>query len=479
MAVVPVILAGGTGSRLWPVSRELRPKQFLRLLDDQTLLQKTLLRAAAVSSEPPIVLCNEAHRFLVAEQCREISVPWRQLVLEPTARSTAPAIALAATLLLQSAQETCAADAAEPHMLVLSSDHLIEGDVEFADAVTAANDAAALGQLVTFGMTPTRAETGYGYIQVAPGEAAAGKAIAIEAFVEKPDLAAAQEYVASGDYLWNSGMFLFPAARYMAELEKYAPQIMAAVSAAVASGSRDLDFFRPGPEFAQSPALSVDYAVMERTHCASVVPAAFQWNDVGSWQSLRDAAQLDSDRNAIHGDVIAIDTHNSLLRSEDRLLATLGVDNLIVVETTDAVLVADQSRAQDVKAIVAELATRERLEHHSHRKVFRPWGSFEAVGAGQRYQAKRIIVNAGASISLQQHHHRAEHWVVVSGTAEVTRGEEVFLVSENESTYIPIGAVHRLRNPGKVALELIEVQVGAYLGEDDIVRFEDDYGRHQ
>lgn len=479
MAIVPVVLAGGTGSRLWPVSRELRPKQFLRLLDEQTFLQKALLRAAGVTSEAPIVLCNEAHRFMVAEQCREIGVAWRQIVLEPTARNTAPAIALAASLLLQEAATQAEVDSHSLQMLVLSSDHLIEGDAEFGRAVEAAASAAATGQLVTFGISPTRAETGYGYIQMAHAQGDADGAVAIEAFVEKPDSRTAQTYLESGEYLWNSGMFLFPADTFVSELREHATEIADAVAASVLSGSRDLDFFRPGSEFEQSPSLSVDYAVMEPTRRASVVPASFLWNDVGSWQSLREVASLDENANAISGDVIALDTSNSLLRSEDRLLTTLGVDNLIVVETTDAVLVADQSRVQDVKAIVSELADSGRVEHHSHRKVFRPWGSFESVGTGNRYQVKRITVNPGASISLQKHHHRAEHWIVVSGTAEVTRGEDVFLVSENESTYIPVGAVHRLHNPGKLPLELIEVQVGSYLGEDDIVRFKDDYGRDQ
>lgn len=479
MAVVPVILAGGTGSRLWPVSRELYPKQFLRLLDNETLLQKTLKRAADVTGQRPIVLCNEAHRFLVAEQCREIGVDWDQIVLEPSARSTAPAIGLAAALLLQRAEEQQRPVDNAQQMLVLSSDHLIGGAEDFSRAVDAAAAAAGQGQLVTFGMKPTRAETGFGYIQLASGSEPQDTAATIKAFVEKPDRATAERYVASGNYLWNSGMFLFPVAAFAAELAEYAPEIASAVTRSVGSATRDLDFFRPGPEFEESPALSVDYAVMERTKRASVVPGVFEWSDVGSWQSMLDVSDVDDNNNALHGDVIAVDTQNSLLRSEDRLVTTLGVENLIVVETTDAVLVADRSRAQDVKTIVTELIDRDREEHRSHRKVFRPWGSFESVGTGNRYQVKRITVNPGASISLQKHHHRAEHWIVVSGAAEVTRGEDVFLVSENESTYIPVGAVHRLHNPGQLPLQLIEVQVGSYLGEDDIVRFQDDYGRHE
>ena len=467
MSLIPVILAGGTGSRLWPVSRELRPKQFLRLLDRESLLQKTIKRAARCTDAAPLIICNEAHRFVVAEQCREIGVEPRALILEPAARNTAPAIALAARSLASAGPET--------RMLVLPSDHVI-GDV---DAFEAAVRSAAQGeddQLVTFGLTPSRAETGYGYIKAA-GAAAAGTLRAVEAFVEKPDQATAQRYLESEDYFWNSGMFLFPVQALLAELEAHAPEVLRAVDAALAEAKVDLDFTRPGEAFSVSPSISIDYAVMEQTERAAVVDVELDWSDVGSWEALHEVSTVDEQGNALIGDVLALDSERSYLRAEHRLVATLGVQDIVVVETTDAVLVADKSRVQDIKLVVEELKQRGREEHKVHRRVFRPWGSYETVGDGARYQVKRIIVNPGASISLQLHHHRAEHWVIVRGTAEVTRGEEASLISETHSTFIPIGTVHRLRNPGKLPLELIEVQVGSYLGEDDIVRLQDNYGR--
>lgn len=469
--LVPVILAGGIGSRLWPLSRELFPKQFHRLLGEHSLLQATVLRARATSDSAPIILCNEQHRFLVAEQCRQVGVAWEHIVLEPEARSTAPAIALAAELVAQR----------DPtgQLLVLSSDHLIDPLEQFVAAVSVAQNAAAQGALVTFGVVPTSAETRYGYIQAgAENEALAIEtAYPVRAFVEKPDEATAQQYVASGQHLWNSGMFVMGAKDYLRELKEYAPDIASAVTESIAQGAHDLDFYRPSVAFAKAPALSIDYAVMEPTKRAMVVPTKFSWADIGSWDALREASGQDAQGNSLHGDVIAVATENTYVNAQDRLVTTLGVSDLIVVETSDAVLVADRSQSHKVKEIVERLQKADRSEFHSHKLIYRPWGSFESVGVGERYQVKRITVDPGASLSMQKHFHRAEHWIVVNGAAEVTCDERVFLLSENESTYIPVGSRHRLVNPGKLPLELIEVQVGSYLGEDDIVRFDDVYGR--
>ncbi len=465
--VIPVILAGGTGSRLWPLSRELYPKQFHALFDEHSLLQNTLLRAARTTSRDPIIVCNEEHRFLVAEQCRALNQPWASIILEPEGRNTAPAIALAALAACRSAER--------PLLLVLPSDHLI-GDAEvFCEAVEVAAKAASEGDLVTFGITPTRPETGYGYIE--SNGAVENKATPVRSFVEKPDLDTARRYLASGDYLWNSGMFVLDAKVYLDEVAKFCPEMHAKVTAAYESGAKDLDFFRPGPEFLDSPSDSIDYAVMEKTDRAVVVRTNFDWSDIGSWSSLWESSSHDDEGNHLTGDVVAVATRNSYVLAKNRLVGTIGIENLVIVETADAVLVADKSRVQDVKVLVEKLKSSNREEHRTHREVFRPWGSFESVGTGERYQVKRIKVKPGASLSLQMHHHRAEHWVVVRGTAEVTRGEETFMLGENESTYIPLGTKHRLKNPGKLTLELIEVQVGAYLGEDDIIRFEDIYGR--
>jgi mannose-1-phosphate guanylyltransferase/mannose-6-phosphate isomerase len=469
--VIPVILAGGTGSRLWPLSRELFPKQFHSLFGDQSLLQGALLRAERVTSEAPIILCNEEHRFLVAEQCRGLKHGWRRIILEPEGRSTAPAIALAA---LAACQE--AGDGVDPLLLVLPSDHLINDLEAFGRAVKSAAIAAREGSLVTFGITPTHPETGYGYIEAAAG-ADSGAARLVRAYVEKPDRATAQGYLDSGDYYWNSGMFVLNARVYLDELGRHCPEIRDHVAAAFANGSNDLDFFRPGNEFLDCPADSIDYAVMEKTDQAKVVAAKFDWSDIGSWTAIWEASARDSDGNHLQGDVVSVATKDSYVMAQNRLVGTIGVENLVVVETSDAVLVAHKDRVQDVKAIVQRLKACERDEYLTHREVFRPWGSYESVGQGERYQVKRIKVKPGESLSLQMHHHRAEHWIVVRGTAEVTRGDEVFTLAENESTYIPLGVTHRLANPGKLTLELIEVQAGAYLGEDDIVRFEDNYGR--
>ena len=466
--VVPVILAGGSGSRLWPLSRELFPKQFHALFGADSLLQSTLRRAAVVSSHAPVIVCNEEHRFLVAEQCRSAKLQWQRIILESQGRNTAPAIALAAL-------EVCAADE-DALLLVLPSDHLIGDTLAFAEAVNRAALAASEGGLVTFGIQPTAPETGYGYIR-APGAVAGGNVAPVRSFVEKPDAETAAGYLASGEYFWNSGMFVFGARAYLDELARFEPEMLAKVRQAHAEGTVDLDFFRPGAAFLESPAKSVDYAVMERTDRALVVPAAFDWSDVGSWSAIWQESPRDADGNHLSGDVMAVDTHDSYVLAQNRLVGTLGVSNLVVVETADAVLVADRGQVQDVKRLVEQLKATGREESQTHREVFRPWGSYEGIQQGERYQVKRIKVKPGERLSLQMHHHRSEHWIVVRGTAEVTRGEDVFTLAENESTYIPLGVKHRLANPGKLVLELIEVQVGAYLGEDDIVRFQDQYGR--
>ncbi len=465
--LIPVILAGGTGSRLWPLSRALFPKQFHTIFGERSLLQNTLSRAARITREPPIIVCNHEHRFLVAEQCRAIGIDWRSIILEPEGRNTAPAIALAAL--------DCGTTQ-DAQLLVLPSDHLIEDDAAFGAAVTLAQAAAQEGALVTFGIRPSHPETGYGYI-CAPGAVVGDPATPVSSFVEKPDAAAARTYVDSGDYFWNSGMFVLGAKLYLEELQTLSPDMSSAVLAAHQTGRVDLDFFRPGDAFVQCPADSIDYAVLEKTTKAMVVPVGFAWNDVGSWSAIWEASQRDEDGNHLQGDVFAVNTQNSYVLAQHRLVGTIGVDNLVVVETADAVLIADREQVQDVRTIVQRLEKCGRDETVTHREVFRPWGSFESIERGERYQVKRIKVKPGERLSLQMHHHRAEHWIVVRGTAEVTRGDETFTLAENESTYIPLGVKHRLMNPGKVTVELIEVQVGAYLGEDDIVRFEDVYGR--
>ncbi len=466
--VVPVILAGGSGSRLWPLSRELFPKQFHSLFGAGSLLQSTLQRAARVMTGQPVIVCNEEHRFLVAEQCRELGIDPDSIILEPEGRNTAPAIGLAA--------HRARSVHGDAILLVLPSDHLVADEEAFVEAVAAAVAAAEQGALVTFGIQPTAPETGYGYIQ-AGAQGAGAAAVPVRSFVEKPDAATARAYLDSGDYYWNSGMFVFGAAGYLSELERWQPDMAARVDAAHQSARADMDFLRPGPEFLQCPAESVDYAVMEHTDHAKVVPVAFGWSDVGSWSALWEVSPHDEHGNHLSGDVLAIDSRNSYVLARDRLVGTVGVEDLIVVETADAVLVAARDRVQDVKQVVSRLKDSRREECLTHQEVFRPWGSYQGVQQGARYQVKRIKVKPGQRLSLQMHHHRSEHWIVVCGTAEVTRGEEVFTLTENESTYIPLGVTHRLANPGKLDLELIEVQVGAYLGEDDIVRFEDQYGR--
>ena len=463
--ILPVILSGGSGTRLWPLSREAYPKQFLQLAGEHSMLQSTWLRVADVATQAPIVVANEAHRFVAAEQLQQVGTTPSAILLEPVGRNTAPAIAAAAL-------EACR-DGADPLLLVLPSDHLIRDVAHFHRAILDAADIAEQGKLVTFGIQPTAPETGYGYIKAVVGEGAR----AIERFVEKPDLATAQDYVASGEYYWNSGMFLFRASRYLQELERLQPQILAACRTSWEKARRDADFIRlEADAFKTSPSDSIDYAVMEKTADAAVVPLDAGWSDVGSWTALRDVSEQDANGNAHRGDVIAIDCHDTFAYGE-RLIAMVGLDDVIVVETDDAVLVGKSDRMQEVKDVVARLKADGRSEATWHRKVYRPWGAYDSIDHGERFQVKRITVKPGGTLSLQMHHHRAEHWIVVSGTAEVTRGNEVLLLAENQSTYIPLGVTHRLRNPGKLPLELIEVQSGSYLGEDDIVRFEDTYGR--
>ena len=473
--LTPVILSGGSGTRLWPLSRELYPKQLLALTGDRTMLQETALRVSGLAAAAPIVVCNESHRFLVAEQLRQLSIGARAIILEPVGRNTAPAIALAAAAALKSSG--AASQPADPILLVLPADHVIRDVSAFHQAVRTALPAAERGALVTFGIVPTGPETGYGYIQRGASSATEG-VHCIARFVEKPSVERAREFVASGEHFWNSGMFMFRARRYLQELERLAPQMARICQSAFDAAKADLDFTRIDAKiFEDCPSDSIDYAVMEKTSDAVVVPLSAGWSDVGSWAALHDASQPDSRGNVTRGDVIAEDSEGCYLYAESRLVSTVGLKDHVVVETKDAVLVAPKDRVQDVKKLVARLKEAGRYEHSLHREVFRPWGSYDSIENGERFQVKRLKVKPGATLSLQMHHHRAEHWIVVSGTARITRGDEVFLLEENQSTYIPIGVKHRIDNPGKIPLHIIEVQSGSYLGEDDIVRFDDRYGR--
>ena len=466
----PVILCGGSGTRLWPLSRTHYPKQFLRLADEFSLLQNTLRRLNGLPGLGGIIaVANEHHRFLVAEQLLDIGLRGA-ILLEPAARNTAPAVAAAA---LHALSTTAGDDA--PLLLVLPSDHVIADVAALQNSIRAAIPHASGGSLVTFGVVPDRPETGYGYIR--RGHPIAG-GYTLDRFVEKPDLATAKGYLESGDHYWNSGMFMFRADSYLAALDQFAPAIHRAMAGAVAGARQDLDFLRlEQAAFAASPADSIDYAVMEKTDRGVVIPLDAGWNDIGAWDALAALGLADRNGNTERGDVHSVDTENCVLLSEGRLLTTVGVKDLIVVATPDAVLVADKTKAQDVKTLVAELKLGARGETEFRHIVHRPWGTYEGIAHGSRYQVKRILVKPGASLSLQKHHHRAEHWVVVKGTALITRGDESLLLSENQSTYIPLGVVHRLENPGKIDLEIVEVQSGSYLGEDDIVRLEDSYGR--
>lgn len=466
--IVPVILAGGSGSRLWPLSRQLLPKQFLPLAGARTMIQETALRLKGLKHcGAPVVVANQEHRFLVAEQLKEVGIRPAAIIIEPAARNTAPAIAAAA--LVVSAKEPQAL------LLVLPSDHLVDKRA-FQQDVAAAREAAAAGALATFGIRPTAPATGYGYIEV--GERMAGAVHRIRRFVEKPDRARAARFLASGKFLWNSGMFLFGAVQYLSELHRHAPAVFRAAADAVARASTDLDFIRlERKAFAKSPALSVDYAVMEKTASGAVVRSRMRWSDVGSWSELWQVSAKDAAGNALRGDVSLRDAKRSFVHAGSRHVSLLGVEDLVVVETDDAVLVAAKDRAQEVKEVVAQLDRQKRTEHVSHSRVYRPWGYYETVDEGARFQVKRLMVKPGHALSLQRHRKRAEHWVVVSGTARVTRGGKTMTLKENQSTYIPVGMKHRLANPGKAPVYLVEVQSGSYLGEDDIERFEDRYGR--
>jgi mannose-1-phosphate guanylyltransferase/mannose-6-phosphate isomerase len=469
-SIIPVILSGGAGSRLWPLSRKALPKQLLPLAGPKTMIQETMARVRGTDFGQPIVISGQEHRFLIAEQLRASGVNDARIILEPAGRNTAPAAAIASLKVLE--------DDADGLVLLMPSDHVIADQKAFQSAIAIAAKAARAGSLVTFGIKPAAPETGYGYIKRGSALETAPGAFQIERFVEKPDRATAQNYLTDGGYYWNSGIFLFSARTFLKEMERLEPAMLGFCRDAIAHAHRDMDFIRLGEvAFLACPSQSIDYAIMEHAAHAAVVPVEMGWNDVGSWQSLWDISPHGADGNALIGEVVTEKSRNSYIRSEGPLVAAVGVEDLVVVATKDAVLVSHRDKAQDVKKIVEQLEASGRGQHIHHAMVHRPWGSYESVDTGDRFQVKRIIVKPGAKLSLQMHHHRAEHWVVVSGTAFVTCDEKQFLLQENESTFIPAGAKHRLENPGKVALHLIEVQSGGYLGEDDIVRFEDTYGR--
>ena len=492
--ILPVILSGGSGTRLWPLSRELYPKQLLPLLDERTMIQNTVTRLEGIADlDAPLIICNESHRFMVAEQLRLIAIKPSAVMLEPVGRNTAPAVAIAALQAIKSGND--------PILLVLPADHVIRNTTAFHLAVTEGARMAKAGSLITFGIVPDKPETGYGYIRkgnpvrvkadtraeakeknkkdlLATHHPSLFTAYKVERFEEKPDLATAKKFIVSGEYLWNSGMFMFRASRYLDELKRFAPDILSACRKTFKGTVRDLDFTRLDQNaFADCRSDSIDYAVMEKTGSAVVIPLDAGWNDIGSWAALWEVLEKDKDGNAVSGDVIIQDVSNSLIYAGSRLVTAVGVKDHVIIETADAVLVADKDKTQKVKNIVTHLKTQKRGEALLHRRVNRPWGAFESIDSADRFQVKRITVNPGACLSLQKHHHRAEHWIVVKGTARITKGSEVITITENESTYIPLGTKHRLENPGKIPLELIEVQSGSYLGEDDIERFDDRYGR--
>ncbi len=507
MQILPVILSGGSGSRLWPLSREQYPKQLLPLASNQTLLQQTVLRVSdwsGIEVASPVIVCNEQHRFLVAEQLRAVDVQASQIILETIGRNTAPALTLAALFSQSNSSQSKSGqlynqgNASDTMMLVMPADHIIQDNSQFKQAVQTGYEYALKDALVTFGVVPTGPETGYGYIKLGDrlddgsSDELHGQfsPSVLERFVEKPDEDAARQYVESEQYLWNSGMFLMKASTWLHAVDQFNPEMLEQCQSAYDNGTADLDFYRvDGDSFSACPSDSIDYAVMEklgntkkdakRIFKGVVVPLDSGWSDIGAWSALWEVGNQNSEGNVLEGDVLLHDVNNSLIKADHRLVAAVGLNDLIVIETADAVLVANKSNAQDVKKIVDILKAQNREERVYHRQVSRPWGSYEGVTAGDRFQVKQIVVNPGAKLSLQMHHHRAEHWIVVKGTARVTRGDDTFLLSENESTYIPLGITHRLENPGTLPLEIIEVQSGSYLGEDDIVRFEDKYGRSE
>ena len=465
--MIPVILSGGSGTRLWPLSRRHYPKQFLPLVSNHTMIQETLLRLTGIAGlKAPIAVCNEDHRFMMAEQLREIDISPNAIILEPLGRNTAPAVALAALTAISE----------DDVLLILPADHVIEDVVAFQYAVNQAKTLAEQGYLVTFGIVPTEPETGYGYIKRSTENV--GPAYTVASFVEKPNLETAQRYLKSGDYYWNSGMFAFKASSFLSELQKFNPVMLEKCQQALKRAQIDMDFVRLDKEiFATCPSDSIDYAVMEKTEKAVVIPMDAAWNDVGSWSALWEVTEKDASGNAIIGDVFTVDTQNSFIHAHSKLVTVVGLSDVVVVETDDAVMIAAKDRVQDVKDIVDQLKAQGRVEADIHRKAYRPWGHYDLVDTGERHQTKRIVVKPGGKLSLQKHHHRAEHWVVVKGTALITKGDEQILITENESTYIPLGIVHCLENPGVIPLEIVEVQSGSYLGEDDIIRFNDVYGR--
>ncbi len=466
--MVPVILSGGSGTRLWPLSRPLYPKQFLALHSENTLFQETALRVNEIGLDAPIIVCNEEHRFIVAENLRALNAESQDIILEPVGRNTAPAIATAAYAAMK--------EGADPILLVLPADHVIEDVNAFGKAVKAAEKLAKKGHLVTFGIKPNEPHTGYGYIE--SGKAIDGDASEIKAFTEKPDEKTAEKFLKSGKYSWNSGMFCFKASVFLEELTKHHPDIAKQAKASFANSKKDLDFVRLDKDtFAKCEDISIDYAVMEKTDKGAVISLDANWNDVGSWDAVWQVSKKNKDNTVTKGDVIVKDTKNSFIYGEDRLVCALGLEDIIVVDTQDSLLVAHKDSVQNVKDIVGDLKKADRKEAKHHRTVYRPWGHYDSICFGERDQVKRISVKPGAKLSVQKHFHRSEHWVVVKGTANVTKGNEVLTLSENESVYLPLGIVHALENPGKIMLEIIEVQTGSYLGEDDIVRYEDNYGR--
>ncbi|ACE83761.1 mannose-1-phosphate guanylyltransferase/mannose-6-phosphate isomerase [Cellvibrio japonicus] len=468
--IIPVILAGGSGTRLWPLSRQHYPKQLLKLFGNYTMLQQTILRLSGLPELlSPIVVCNQEHRFMVAEQMQELGIADAKIILEPVGRNTAPALALAA-MYAQEVEQS-------PTLLVLSADHMIRDVAAFQTAVDVAVRASRAGHLVTFGVTPTHPETGYGYIKT-QAHNGQGDYLPVQQFVEKPDFITAQSYLAAGCYFWNSGMFVFQADIFLQELAVQTPDVVVTAEQAKTWATRDLDFIRVDREsFAAAPNISIDYALMEKSANVVCVPLDAGWSDVGDWKSYWELSDKDSAGNSFIGDSLDVGSTNTLVFSQDKLVATLGVDNLMIINTPDAVMVAHKSQAQQVKSLIGKIEKLKRTEHLQHREIYRPWGCYDVVDNGERYQVNRIRVKPGGSLSLQLHHHRAEHWIVVKGTALVQRGEDTMLLSENESTYIPVGVQHRLSNPGKIPLEIVEVQSGPYLEQDDVIRFEDSYGR--